>query len=197
MKMPFRFRKAGSRAVTENLQAEAPQNAYYERISEKLGILQVILYLSLLAFVVLSFFANTNLITYQNFYHFFKDLNASAETVNVLDTDSVSYPMDEEQSFVLYRKGLAIAGNNNVTVFTAAGRQTVSKAISYQNPMAVGNGKYLLVYELGGMQYSLYNSDVQIHSAKTDYPIFGAEVSESGKYALITSSRDYATVVSL
>ena len=40
------------------------------------------------------------------FYHFFKDLNASAETVNVLDADSVSYPVDTEQSFVLYRKGI-------------------------------------------------------------------------------------------
>ena len=197
MKLPFRSRKADDHAVAQHLQAEVPQNSYYERISERLGILQVILYLSLLAFVVLSFFANTNLITYQNFYHFFKDLNASAETVNVLDTDSVSYPMDEEQSFVLYRKGLAIAGNNNVTVFTAAGRQTVSKAISYQNPLAVGSGKYLLVYELGGKQYSIYNSYTQVFSGESEYPINGAAVSDSGMYALISSSAEFTSVVSL
>ena len=72
MKLPFSFHKTNTHTAAEDLRSEAPQNPYYERISEKLGILQVVLYLSLLAFVVLSFFMNTNLITYQNFYHFLK-----------------------------------------------------------------------------------------------------------------------------
>lgn len=173
------------------------ENPYYERISERLGIFQVILYLSLFAFVVLSFFANTELITYQNFYHFFKDLNASAEGVDVLNTDSVSYPTDTEQSFTLYRQGLAVAGNRSVTVFTAAGRQSISKTVSYRNPVAIGTGKYLLVYELGGMQYSLYNSYTRVYEGETSYPITGAAVSDSGMYALISSSQEYTSEVYL
>ncbi len=176
---------------------EAPQNEYYERISSKLGLLQVILYLSLLAFVVVSFFANTELITYRNFYYFFKDLNASAETVDVFSSDQVTYPSSGQQSFTLYRKGLAVAGNETVTVFTATGRQTVSYNIQYQNPTAVGTGKYLLVYEMGGQSYSLYNSYTQIFSGKSDYPIWGAAVSESGMYALISRSAQYPSVVTL
>ena len=129
---------------------ETPQNEYYEKISAGLGIFQVVLYLSLFAFVVLSFLRNTSLITYENFYFFFKDLNASVETVDVMRSDSVSYPTSNRQSFTLYRKGLAVAGENAVTVFTATGRQTVSANVSYQNPIAVGAGKYLLVYEMGG-----------------------------------------------
>ena len=124
---------------------ESTQNDYYESVSAGLGIGQVVLYLALFAFVILSFFRNTELITYQNFYYFFKDLNASAETVDVLASDSVSYPTSDEQSFALYRKGLAVAGNNGVTLFTATGRQTLSKSFQYQNPIAVGSGKYLLV----------------------------------------------------
>ena len=95
------------RRQKEEPKVEAEQNAYYESISAGLGILQVILYLSLFTFVVLSFFRNTELITYRNFYYFFKDLNASAETVDVFDADSVTYPTSGEQSFALYRKGLA------------------------------------------------------------------------------------------
>lgn len=176
---------------------EAPQNEYYERISSKLGLLQVILYLSLLAFVVVSFFANTELITYRNFYYFFKDLNASAETVDTLASDEVTYPSSGQQSFTLYRQGLAVAGNETVTVFTATGRQTVSHNVQYQNPTAVGTGKYLLVYEMGGQGYSLYNSYTQIFSGKSDYPIWGAAVSESGMYALISRSAQYPSVVTL
>ena len=179
------------------IDSETMRNEYYENISVRFGIAQVVLFLLLFAFVILSLVGNTELITYRNFYYFFKDLNASAEAVDIFDNDSVSYPTDTDQSFALYRKGLAVAGNSSVTVFSATGRQILSVPINYRNPRAVGTGKYLLVYEAGGTQYSLYNSDVQIHSAKTDYPIYGAEVSESGKYALITASRDYATVVSL
>lgn len=190
IRFPWRKKK-------QEITIETPQNEYYENISANLGILQVILYFSLFAFVVLSFLQNTNLITYQNFYYFFKDLNASAETVDVMATDSVTYPTNEEQSFTLYRKGLAVAGNTSVTVFTATGRQTVSEIINYHDPVAVGSGKYLLVYELGGTHYSVYNSYTQIHTGKSDEPILGAAVSDSGMYALISSSEEYSSVVSL
>lgn len=191
------FWKDRKRQEDGEIVLETPQNEYYESVSARLGVVQVILYLSLLAFVVLSFFRNTNLITYQNFYYFFKDLNASAETVDVFASDSVSYPTSDNQSFTLYRKGLAVVGNNAVTVFTATGRQTLSKSISYQNPVAVGSGKYLLVYELGGTQYSLYNSYTQLYSGRSDFPIYGASVSDSGMYALLSHSEQYNSVVSL
>ncbi len=174
-----------------------PQNEYYESVSERFGILQVILYLSLLAFVALSFLKNTGLITYENLYYFVKDLNASAEKVDVWNTDSVSYPTDDIQSFTLYRQGLAVAGNNSVTVFTATGRQTVSQTISYHNPVAVGTGKYLLVYDLGSTQYSLYNSYTQIYAGETERPISGATMSDTGTYALITSTAGSTSLVSL
>ncbi len=176
---------------------DAPQNAYYESVSAKLGIFQVVLYLSLFAFVVLSFLRNTELITYRNFYYFLKDLNASAETVDVFETDSVSYPAADSQSFALYRKGLAVAGNDALTVFTATGRQTLSQSLQYRDPVAVGSGKYLLVYEMGGTQYSLYNSYTRLYTGKSDYPLFGATVSDSGSYALISRSEQYNSVVSL
>ena len=173
------------------------RNEYYENISAGLGIAQVVLYLSLLAFVVLSFLTNTNLITYQNFYHFFQDLNASAERVDIFTHDSVSYPTDGEQSFTLYRKGLAVAGNTNVTIFSATGRQLVSHGIQYNDPVAVGSGKYLLVYERGGKQYSLYNANTQMYAGEAEYPISGAAVSDSGMYALISSANDANSAVYL
>lgn len=176
---------------------ERPLDAYYEGISERLGIAQVLLYLLLLAFVVLTLVGNTGLITYQNFYYFFKDLGASAEAVDVLHTDSLSYPTDSAQSFTLYRQGLAIAGNTSVTVFTPSGRQVISQNIQYQDPVAVGSGKYLLVYEADGTQYSLYNSYTQIYSGRCKNPIRRAAVSDSGSYLLISSSDEFPSEMEL
>lgn len=181
----------------KRIQKGVLRNEYYENISARLGILQVVLYLSLFAFVILSFFRNTDLITYRNFYRFFKDLNASADSVFEGTSDSISYPTSKEQSFTLYRKGLAVAGNNAITVFSATGRQTISQTVSYQNPVAVGAGKYLLVYEMGGLQYSLYNSYTQLFVGSCEYPITGAAVSDSGMYAIVSSSETYTSVVSL
>ena len=179
---------------TDRILIRKPQNEYYENISLRFGIAQVVLYMGLLAFVVLSFLANTSLITYQNFYHFFKDLNSSFDDVDVVYSDTLVYPSAEEQSFTLYRNGLAVAGNSSVTVFTATGRQTVTVSLTYRNPIAVGHGKYLLVYDLGGTEYSLYNSYAQIHTGRTEYPITFATVSDEGTYVLVSAS-DQATSV--
>ena len=197
MKFPKKQPKAMQKAGAPATKIGRQRNEYYENVSAKLGIVQVVLYLSLFAFVVLSFLSNTNLITYQNFYHFFQDLNASAERVDIFSHTSVSYPTDEEQSFTLYRKGLAVAGNTNVTIFSATGRQLVSHGIQYNDPVAVGSGKYLLVYERGGKQYSLYNANTQMYTGQTDYPILGAAVSDSGMYALISSASDANSAVYL
>ena len=174
-----------------------PQNTYYEGISERFGMAQVLIYLCLLAFVSVSLLANTHMITYQNLYYFIKDLNAAAEQVDVMQSDAVSYPTDRSQSFTLYRQGLAVAGNTSVTLFTASGRQTVSRNVQYQNPTAIGSGKYLLVYEQGGTKYSLYNSYTQIHAGKTDAPIRCATLSTGGMYAFVTDSDQYASVMEL
>ena len=137
MKFPKRLSKAAKVTATPAASIGKTRNEYYENISAGLGILQVVLYLSLFAFVVVSFLTNTRLITYQNFYHFFQDLNASAERVDIFSHDSLSYSTDEEQSFTLYRKGLAVAGNTGVTIFSATGRQLVSHGIQYNDPVAV------------------------------------------------------------
>ena len=198
MKFPKKQSKAVQEAgATPAAKLGKPRNEYYENISAGLGIAQVVLYLSLFAFVILSFLTNTNLITYQNFYHFFQDLNASAERVDIFEHDAVSYSTDEEQSFTLYRKGLAVAGNTGVTIFSATGRQLVSHGIQYNDPVAIGSGKYLLVYERGGKQYSLYNANTQMHQGETEYPISGAAVSDSGMYALISSANDANSAVYL
>ncbi len=179
------------------VEISSPQNDYYEAVSYRFGLVQVFLYLFLLAFVSVSLLMNTELITYHNLYYFVKDLNAATENVDVLHSDAVSYPTDTTQSFTLYRQGLAVAGNTSVTVFTSTGRQTISKNVQYQNPVAVGTGKYLLVYELDGTRYSLYNSYTQIHSGKTTAPIRSASMSDCGMYAIVTEEQQYPSVVEL
>ena len=190
--MLFRKRKNTMPVPATSVKAANP---YYEDVSEKLGIAQVILFLSLLAFVVVSLLRNTGMITYRNFYYFFKDFNASVESFDFFHTDAVSYSADRNQSFTLYRQGIGVAGNQSLTLFSSSGRQTISEKIQYQSPVAVGSGKYLLVYDLGGYQYALYNSHTCVWSGKSARPIRGADISEAGSFAIITDSAEYLSVV--
>lgn len=185
------------RAVGRKREEAPPENAYYERVSERYGIAQILFYIALFAFVVFSMILHTDRITYENFYYFSRDLGASAESATILQTESVSYPSDRDQGFALYRQGIAVAGNSAVTVFSASGKQLISESVSYQSPTAVGTGKYLLVYEMGGTQYSLYNSYARISSGETEAPIRGADIAPTGSYALIYHSAEYDSVVDL
>ncbi len=200
MKNPFKrlSPKKTSVADTQRISLEKPQNEYYESISVRFGHAQVVLFVLLFAFVIFFFLTHAELITYRSFDNFFKDLSASAEAVDLFDATSVTYPTNDEQSFALYRNGLAIAGTDSVTIFSATGRQKVSKIIdNYQHPIAVGAGKYLLVYESGGTRYSIYNFHTQIHTGSTEFPIFSAAVSAGGTFALVSSSEAYPSVVFL
>lgn len=172
--------------IRSNRQSDAGEvrSTYYESASTRFGIARIILYLALLAFIVLSLVNNRDLVTYENFYYFFKDLNAV--NLDLYEADTIGYPTDEIQSFTLYRKGLSVAGNNSVSIFTQSGRQLISASVSYRNPVALGSGKYLLVYDLGGTGYSLYNSYSQIHTGSTDSPITAGAISPAGSYVLAT-----------
>ncbi len=182
----------------EEISLEASENEYFESISKRLGNTQVVLYLCLFAFILVFFFRNINLITYQNFYHFFQDLGATASASEVFSEEAVTYPTSSEQSFALYREGLAVAGNQSLTLFSSSGRQSFSVNLdNYRNPVAEGKGKYLLVYELGGTRYSLYNFYTKLHEGTTERPITGATVADNGMYAIISSTEQYASVVSL
>lgn len=192
-----RLRRRRSVDLPQAVSLDTGGNPVYERLSEKFGIAQVVLYLALLLFVALSFLRNTELITYENFYYFFKDLGAFADPLDTSGGDTVTYSPSDEQSFTVYRDGLAVAGNRSVSIFSEGGRQTVGETVTYSHPVAVGTGKYLLVYDLGGMRYSVYNSYARMRVGTTDYPILGAAVSESGAFAIVTSTERYAYAVLL
>lgn len=190
---------AGDRTPVPTGEAAEPtrENAYYEAISERYGIAQVFLYLSLFTFVVFFLILHSDRITYQNFYYFFRDLGTTAGSTEILRSESVSYPADRERGFTLYRQGLAVAGSSTVTLFSPSGKQLISERASLRSPAAVGTGKYLLVYETGGTRYSLYNSFSCIFSGTADAPIRGADVSPTGSFAVISSSPEYDSVVEL
>ena len=161
----------------------AAQNPYYAAIARGYHIAQMAMFGLLSAFIILSMLIRSDDITYENFFYLFKDIHAAVDSADV-SFQTLVYNADETQDFATYRGGLAVAGESGLTVFSATGRQTLIQALNMTSPKLLTSTRCILVYELNGNDYALYNSFVRITSGSTAAPICCAAISDAGWFAL-------------
>ena len=193
----------GSKAVSqsgtarEKIDLHGPRNGYYDNVSGIYHALFLVFLAALLVFMCVALLCNTELFTYENFYYLAKDINAASNllsgTGNVINYETSV----RNQSFALYRGGLAVGGDSGLQLFTATGRETLNTSPDYTNPILKGSERYLLMYDIGEKRYSIYNSFVCVHHEETDYPIFAGAMSDSGYFVIISESYDHAGVVNV
>ena len=107
----------------------------------------------------------------------------------------MTYNIGNSQSFAIYREGIAVASRENFYIFAADGRELFSSQQSYTNPMLYASDKYALLCDIGGNQFSLYNSFSKVREETLQYPVYGASMSKSGDFAIITASDKYGSAV--
>ena len=162
-------------------------DTYYATVSARFKVAQRILVLLLVVFLLFSIFANIREITYSNLYYFVRDFG-NAVDMESTNYETLSYDVYRDQTFSLYRGGIAAVSPSNVSVFTATGRRTLKSRSDYVVPYAVTSSNYLLVYDISGNTFSLYNSFSKVHTESFDYPITDAAISDSGVFALLSRS---------
>ena len=169
-------------------------DTYYARVCARYKILQRIFWIAFALFTVITVILNVRYITYDNFFYLMKDLNVAAQSSD-MNYETLSYDAASDQSFTLYRGGLAVVSRSNVSAFTSTGRRTLKVNSSYSKPFAVASDKYLLVYDSGGNSFSIYNSFSKVFTEKLDHPVIDACFSESGRFAIITRSAEYESQI--
>lgn len=158
--------------------------AYFKRI------LCILLILVIIAFIL------SGSLSYEKLYYLTKDIKLANDYVNSVH-DTITYNVGNSQSFITYREGLAIASRERFSVFSAGGREIFSANHSFGNPALASSDKYVLLYDVGGKQFALYNSFSNVKSETLDYSIYGASISKNGTFALITRAERYESVVSV
>lgn len=196
-KWNFGKRAADAASFAEPIRMQTPRNAYYDGISNIYHSLFLVLLAALLVFVCVAMLCNIELFTYENFYYLAKDISAASDLLagsgNVINYETSA----RNQTFALYRGGLAVGGDSGLQLFTATGRETLNSSPDYTNPVLHGSDKYLLMYDIGEKRYSVYNSFVCVHHEECEYPVFAGAMSDSGYYAVVTESYSHAGVVCL
>ncbi len=169
-------------------------DVYLAKASYRYAYFKRIILVALLIAIIL-FLLSGNL-SYSKFYYLTKDIKLANDYVTSVH-NTITYNAGNSQSFATYRGGLAVASREKLSIFSAGGRELFSSNHSYGNPALVTSDKYVLLHDVGGKQYALYNSFSKVSEGTLDYAIYGASIAQNGTFALITKSENYSSVVSV
>ena len=171
--------------------------SYWTRIAARYTLVWRALLVVLVLFSVTFMLLFSRAFTYDSLFCFFKDLQMVTSFVPS-DYDTVNTTYEEgEYTALSYRGGVAFVNTGGVEVYSPNGRRLLDVDLSLNVPRAVASRKYLLAFDSGGTSFTVTNSYTELFRGKTDFPIYGAEVSDSGHFALITASDEVLSQVLL
>ncbi len=154
----------------------------------------ILLMLTLVLYIVgvMTFFGEY--VTYDNFKYLARDF--SAITLNgSSDFTRIVYNGREKMSFGYFRGGMAMVNGDELKYYDSSGICLFEENIGYAEPIIVGGSKYMLVYDLGGVGYSIYNQLTRIIEREADGEIVTADIAEDGSAVLVRRSHETKYVV--
>lgn len=167
----------------------------YADYALKLRLIRTLLCILLVAAILLGLIFSGGRLGIDDLYYMAMDIghmNSYTESSSGI----LNYTQTQTNcDFALYKKGLAVAGNSEVKIFNSTGRVTLTSGDIFSNPVIVTSNKYVLVYDLGGNKFSVYNSFKRLHTFTFDGKISYASMCEDGGFAVAVSSQDYNSVV--
>ena len=184
---------------TSGNNSDAPlkeQKKYFDTLSDKYLKASHILYIALAACLLLTLLFNAKLLTYNNFNYLIRDFNAAIDLASE-NYNSISYSNDELRVTKNFRGGIITASTNDMTIYTATGKKTLQLNETFISPQIATSQKYAIIYDLGGVNYSIYNSFARVHHNSSKFPISFITISENGWYAIVSKDSDHNSIVYL
>lgn len=152
----------------------------------------IVFFASVFAIVALLF--NLSNITYDNFYYFIKDFDTIIATEEY-SSFRVDYSYEDLRSYIGYKGGVATIGQSSLTIYSATGQKTGKFYHTYSSPEIKGGANYLIIYDQGGNDFSIYNSFARLYSEHLTYPISLIEMCDSGEFVVVTTNNEYRSVL--
>ena len=171
--------------------------AYYFRIAKRFRILTYILLAVMVVFIIVMFSVNRDEITVENLRYFLRyidtrqaEKSATTDTIVYGDTESIV-------RFGIYRGGLVVVGNDRVQIFDLTGEEILDINQSNASPQLLTSDEYMLIYNIGGTTFQLYNSLSKKYEESYSYPIGCAALGDTGTFLITTRSMEYRSVVNV
>ena len=175
---------------------EPAVNRYYAKVSRRYLAAGILLTVLFALFVFGAFAFGSDYITYENMRYLVRDLGTAADE-GARTFDRIVYNGSQDTEFAWFRGGMAVCGNDFYRYYDKNGALIFSDTLSYSSPVLVPADKYLLVYDLGGTGYAVYNQLTRIVEKNTEERIIAADIAADGSLVLATRSHDTKFVVEL
>lgn len=184
------------RSLRVSSKIEPQITKYYLRVSRRYQFVCVLAVLALLVYLIVIFSLFGSYVTYDNLQYLLRDfdsMTASGES----SFSQIKYDRQSEQTFAVFKNGLAAAGKDSFVLFDSSGLPLCEDSLNCNDPVLVPSDKYLLLYDMGGTTYSIYNSLTRVVSRQTEHKIVGGDMSDVGAFLLTTRSNETKYVVEL
>ena len=196
---------AGTSALLEesvvNVGVDIPDNApdsnvnyYYLRLARRFRLAQTLTIIITVIFIVFMTTAYSDDITADNIKYLFRDINIRSQGDGAKFMN-ITYNADPTQDFSMFRGELVYVTGSGLTLYGASGGEGLKDSMTLESPVVKAGEKYMLVFDISGTRFSVYNSFSRLYSEELDYNITSAAMSDSGAFAIVTSSREYNSVV--
>lgn len=176
------------------VKARCGNDTGYADYAVKLNIFKKILVIVLILTALLGVIFSAGRLDINNIYYSAMDIwrmnSYSEASSNILNYTKASTNDD----FALYKNGLVAASGSEVKIFNATGRVTLTSGDIFANPAIITSNKYVIVYDLGGSKFSVYNSFKKIETVTLDGTIAYGSMSEDGGFVIVEKTQDYNSV---
>jgi len=175
---------------------EPEVNRYYAKVAKRYtaaGIAALIVFLLYVAAVAV--FASDS-ITTENLSYLVRDFGTAADDTT-RDFSRIVYNGSSATSFAWFRGGLAVCSPDSYRYFDKNGLSVAADPLNFADPVMVPGEKYMLIYDMGGTGWAVYNQLTRIVSREADERIIAADIASDGSVVMVTRSRDTRYVVSL
>lgn len=171
-------------------------NKYYLKVSRRYLVVGVVFMVLLLLYIggVTVFLGDY--VTYDNLRYLARDFDAMTLSGSG-DFTKIVYNGSTDMAFAYFRNGLAACDNDSYMYFDTSGVSLIEDSISYGDPVLAPSDKYLMVYDVGGRKYSIYNQLTGIISRETSGDIVAGDVADDGSFIIATRSRETRYVVEM
>lgn len=170
-------------------------SAYYFKIAKRFRVLTYLLLAGMIVFIIAMFSVNRDEITVENLRYFLRyidtrqaEKSATTDTIVYGDTESIV-------RFGVYRNGLAAIGRDRVQIFDLTGEEILDIHQSNAAPQLLTSDEYMLIYNIGGTTFQVYNSLSKEYEESFEYPIGCAALGDTGTFLITTRSMEYRSVV--
>ena len=177
-------------------QIESQVNRYYLKVSRKFMVAGILVLLLLLLYIVFVTMFFGEYVTYDNLKYLVKDfdtINLSGES----DFTRIVYNGNETTDFAFFKNGLSMVDSDKYCYYDTTGGLLAEEELGYPSPIMASSDKYMLVYDLGGNGYSVFNQLTRIISRISDGEIIAGDIASDGSVVIASRSSETKYVVDL